>query len=115
MQFQDPARPRLLGDQLNQMAELHRMARPMMEDLCVALWPGASLPISFFGLTQRLREAVSWVELWKCSVCLEGAREAYTVMKTHWSGMQMEEVAHGGPEGKNREARQYYEKVMPVA
>lgn len=83
MQFQDPARPKLLGDQLKQVAELHRLSRPAMEDLCVALWPDALLPTSFFGLVQQLQGAVPQVEPWKCSAYLEGAREAYAAVKRH--------------------------------
>ena len=81
----------------------------------MALWPDVPLPSSFFGLAQRLRGVIPQFELWKHSMCLEGAREAYAAMKTHWPGMEMEEIACGGPEGKNREAQQYYKKVMSAA
>lgn len=63
LQFRDPPRPQLLGNQLKQIAELHHLARPVMEDLCVALWSDAPLPTSFFGLAQQLRGAVPQFEL----------------------------------------------------
>ena len=115
MQFQDAARPQLLGDQLKQLAELHRTTKPALEDLCIALWPSDPLPTSFFGLVQRLQRAVTQVELWKRSACLEGAREAFAAVRTWYPKLELEPVAQRGPEGKKREAKDYFEVVMPAA
>lgn len=81
----------------------------------MALWPNEQLPITFFSLAQKLRGAVPRFDLWKCSACLEGAREAYVAVKKHWPLMKLEEIAHGSPEGKDRQPQQYYHKVMPAA
>jgi hypothetical protein len=49
-QFQAPEHPLLLNNQMKQLAELIRMARPMMEDVCVNHWPQEPLPTTLFGL-----------------------------------------------------------------
>jgi hypothetical protein len=62
-QFQVPSHPPLLNDQMKQLMELYRMARPAMEDLCINLWPTEPLPSSYFGLIQRLQSASPQVHL----------------------------------------------------
>ena len=115
MQFQEAARPQLLGDQLKQLAELHRTAKSALEDLCIVLWPSDPLPTSFFGLVHRLQGAVAQVKLWKWSACLEGAREAFAAIRTWYPKLDLELVAQRGPKGKKREAKDYFEVVMPAA
>lgn len=91
------------------------MTKPALEDLCIALWPSDPLPTSFFGSVQRLQRAVPQVELWKRSACLEGVREAFAAVRTWYPKLELEPVAQRGPEGKKREAKDYFEVVMPAA
>ncbi|XP_020150077.4 uncharacterized protein [Aegilops tauschii subsp. strangulata] len=114
-QFQVSSHPPLLGDQMKQLMELHRVARPVMEDLCNALWPAEPLPSSYFGLIQRLRSASPRVQLWKRSACLEGARQAYASVKAYYPVVKPEEMAKGAPEGTKRVPEQYFNDVMPGA
>lgn len=93
MQFQEETRPRLLGDRMKQLAELHRMAMPAIEDLCGALWLNSPPLSSFYGWAQCLQGAVAQAELWKRSTCMEGAREAYAVVQTWWSRLDLDPVA----------------------
>ena len=61
-QFQAPEHPPLLNNQMKQLMELHRMAEPVMKDLCIKLWPSEPLLSSYFGLVQRLYDAPSWID-----------------------------------------------------
>jgi len=64
------------SDQLKQLVELHKVAEEAMKGLIVRLWPGEAMPGSYFGLVWRLVDACPWVEVVKCSACIEGARRA---------------------------------------
>ena len=70
--------PMPLSDQL---VELHKAAEQAMKGLIVRLWPGDALPNSYFGLVRRLVDACPRLEAIKRSVCIEGARRAFSRAK----------------------------------
>jgi hypothetical protein len=96
---------------MKQLAELLRMVRPVLQDLCVNMWPTEALPASFFGLLVWLQEAVPQVNRWKRSACMEGARRAYACVKMHFRKVEAEVVAAGPSEGKARTAEQFFTDV----
>jgi hypothetical protein len=116
-QFQAPEHPPLLNNQMKQLMELHRMAEPVMKDLCVKLWPAEPLPSSYFRLVQRLYYAVPRIEAWKRSTCIEGARMAFGKTMVHWPKIKPTEMATGPPPpGKeHRRPEQYFPIVMDGA
>ena len=56
------------------------------------MWPGDSLPNSYFVLVRRLVDACPWLEVIKRSVCIEGARWAFAHAKVHWAKMDAEKL-----------------------
>ena len=54
-----------------------------MRDVIVWLWPTEPVPSSYFGLVQRLVDALPRIDAVKRSVCIEGARMAFTRVKMH--------------------------------
>ena len=90
-----------LSDQLKQLVELHNAAELAMKDLIVRLWPIEPLPNSYFGLVKRLVNACPRLEVIKRSVCIEGARMAFSRAKVHWAKMDAEKLmTEGPPNGK---------------
>ena len=72
-----------------------------MKGFIVWMWPGYSLPNSYFGLVRRLVDACPRLEVIKRSVCIEGARRAFASAKVHWAKMDAEKlVKEGPPQGK---------------
>jgi hypothetical protein len=76
-QFGASKRPLLLNEQMSQWAELHRMSGDAMKNVIVRLWPTEPVPSSYFGLVQRLVDAVPRIDAVKRSACIEGARMAF--------------------------------------
>ena len=72
-----------LSDQLKQLVELHKVAEQAMKGLIARLWPGEAMPGSYFGLVRRLVDTCPWIEVVKCSFCIEGARRALARAKVH--------------------------------
>ena len=70
-----------MSDQLKQLVELHKAVEQAMKGFIVWLWPGDALPNNYFGLVRRLVDACPWLEVIKRSVCIEGARRAFTCVK----------------------------------
>ena len=99
------------------MAELHKVADQAMKGFIVRMWPGDSLPNSYFGLVRRLVDACPRLEAIKWSVCIEGARQAFARAKVHWAKMDTEKlVKEGPPQGKeHRHPEMYYEGVLKGA
>ena len=95
-------------DQLKQLVELHRVAELAMKDLMIRLWPAEAMPGSYFGLVRRLLEACPWLDVVKCSACIEGARMAFARCKMWWAKMNAVEVASGQPEGKEHRTPEKY-------
>ena len=54
-----------MSDQLKQMVKLHKAADQAMKSFIVRLWPGDSLPNSFFSLVRRLVDACPRLEVVK--------------------------------------------------
>ena len=106
-----------MSDQLKQLVELHKVAEQAMKGLIVRLWPGEVMPGSYYGLVRRLVDACPWLEVVKCSVCIEGARRALARVKVHWGKMDAKKlVTDGPPEGKeHRKPEMYYEGVLKGA
>ena len=75
--------PALLNDQMAQWAELHRMSGSAMRDVIAQLWPTQPIPSSYFGLVQRLVDALPRIDAVKRSSCIEGARLAFARVKMH--------------------------------
>ena len=57
-----PKRPLLLNEQMAQWAELHKISEAAMKDVVVWLWPTEPIPNSYFGLVQRLVDAVPHID-----------------------------------------------------
>jgi hypothetical protein len=93
------------------------MAEPAMKDLCVKLWPSEPLPSSYFGLVRKLYDAMPWIDVWKRSICIEGARMAFGKTMVHWPKIKPAEVAtRPPPPGKeHRRPEQYFLVVMDGA
>ena len=90
-----------MSDQLKQLVELHKAAEQAMRGLIVWMWPGDSLPNSYFGLVRRLVDACLRLEVIKRSVCIEGARWAFARVKVQWAKLDvMKLIKEGPPEGK---------------
>ena len=92
-------------------------AEQAMKGFIVRMWPGDSLPNSYFGLVRRLVDACPQLELMKRSVCIEGAHRAFSRAKVHWAKMDAEKlVKEGLPQGKeHRHPETYYEGVLKGA
>ena len=88
-----------------------------MRGLIVRMWPGDSLPNSYFDLVRRLADAFPRLEVIKWSVCIKGARRAFARVKVHWAKMDAEKlVKEGPPQGKeHRHPEIYYEGVLKGA
>ena len=82
-QYAEAGHPVPPSDQLKQLVELHKAAEEAMKGLIVRLWPGQAMPGSYFSLVRQLVDACPWVEVIKCSACIEGARRALARAKVH--------------------------------
>ena len=116
-QYTGTEHPMPMSDQLKQLVELHKAAEQAMRGLIVRMWPGDSLPNSYFGLVRRLVDASPRLEVIKRSVCIEGARCAFARAKVHWAKMDaVKLVKEGPPQGKeHRHPEMYYEGVLKGA
>ena len=110
-QFPGSPSAQLLNHRVKQLVELFRMTRPVLQDLCIALWPAEAMPKSLFGLTARLQDVVPCVDRWKRSACFEGAWRAYACVKTHFRKVDAETCAAGPPADKPRTAEQCFAEV----
>ena len=81
------------------------------------MWPGDSLPNSYFVLVRRLVDACPRLEAIKRSVCFEGACQAFSRAKVHWAKLDTEKlVKEGPPQGKEHcHPEMYYEGVLKGA
>ena len=116
-QYTRTEHPMPLSDQLKQLVELHKAAEHAMKGFIVRLWPGDTLPNSFFGLVRRLVDACPRLEVVKRSVCIEGARRAFTRVKVQWAKLDaMKLIKEGPPQGKEHcHPEIYYEGVLKGA
>ena len=67
---------------MSQWAELHRISGAAMKNVLVHFWPTQPVLSSYFGLVQRLADAVPRIDVEKRSACIEGARMAFARVKT---------------------------------
>ena len=106
-----------LSDQLKQLVELHKVAEQAMKGLIVGQWPTEAMPGSYFSLVRRLVDACPWIEVVKCSVCIEGARRALARAKVHWGKLDAEKLLTDvPPPGKEyRMPEMYYKGVLKGA
>ena len=88
-----------------------------MKDVILRLWPTEPIPNRYFGLVQRLVDAVPHIDAVKRSACIEGARMAFARVKTFWGKMKAVDVAtKSTPKGKDRnETEHYFEDVLEAA
>ena len=88
-----------------------------MKNIIIRLWPTEHVPNSYFGLEQRLVDAVPRIDAVKRSVFTEGARMAFARVKTFWGKMKAIDVAaKSPPKGKDRyEPEHYFEDVLEAA
>src|SRR4051812_18902228 len=116
-QYAEVGHPMPLSNQLKQLVELHKVAKQAMKGLLIRLWPGEALLGSYFGLVRRLVEACPRLEVFKRSVCIEGARRALARAKVHWGKLDAEKlVKDGPPPGKeHRKPENYYKDVLKGA
>ena len=112
-QFGASKRPLLLNEQMSQWAELYRISGAAMKDVIIRLWPTEPVPNSYFGLVQKLVDAVPRID----TVCIEGARMAFSRVKTFWGKMKAIDVAtKSPPKGKDLpEQGHYFEDVLAAA
>ena len=113
-QYFGPKHPVPFSDQLKQLVELHRSAELAMKDLIVWFWPAEPIPSSYFRLVKRLMSACPRLEAVKRSVCIEGARMAFTRVKMHWAKVDAKKLmTEGPPEGKeHRRPELYFDGVL---
>ena len=117
LQFQDPARPVLLGDRLKQLEELQKMARPAMEDLCRACGARTPCPPATSGWCAAFKRGATE------STCgrhrrAQRVRGRPLQPSRHiirsWS---CSPIAEKRPlkDGKEVRLKHYFERVMPAA
>ena len=116
-QYTGTEHPMPVSDQLKQLVELHKAAEQAMKGFIVRMWPGDALPNNYFGLVRRLVDACPRLEVIKQSICIEGARMAFSRAKVHWAKLDaVKLVKEGPPEGKeHRHPEMYYEGVLKGA
>ena len=110
-QFNVPARPLLLNEQMAEWAELHRLSGLAMRSVVDHLWTDGPRLNSYFGLVQRFLGVVLHIDAVKRSACIEGARMALARVKTYWAEMEATAIATQGPAGSQDPAEHYFEQV----
>ena len=90
------------------------MAELAMKDMIIRLWPAETIPSSYFGLVKKLVHAYPRLDIIKRSVCIEGARLAFSYCKVWWAKLDAVKLATGGPpEGKeHRTPKRYFGDVL---
>ena len=86
---------------MSQWAEIHRISGAAMKNVIIRLWATEPVPNSYFGLVQRLVDAVPRIDALKQSTCIEGAWMAFARVKTFWGKMKAIDVA--GEESTQRQ------------
>ena len=112
-----PKRPLLLNEQMAKWAELHKISGSAMKDVVVWLWPTEPILNSYFGLVQRLVDAVPRIDAVKRSTCIEGARMALARVRTYWAKMKATDIAAKSPPGgkDHHTPEHYFEDVLEGA
>ena len=110
--------PGSTGDLLPELSQLHERVRQTMRGIAQALWPGHSMPKVLGELAEKLKGARQRFRLWKISACRQGAREAWTMVKTRYTKSDpnhMAEVGPVGPDGKEIPVSLVYGRVALAA
>ena len=81
------------SDLLQKLSQVHEQARLAMRSVAKALWPSASPPRSMEELVERFKGARRRIRLRKISACREGAREAWAMVKTRYTKMNLNHMA----------------------
>src|SRR3954466_229101 len=89
------------GDLLQELSLVHERARQAMRSVAKALWPSASPPGSMEELVKLFKGARRRFKLWKISACREGARGAWAMVKTWYTGVDPNHMARVGPRGSD--------------
>ena len=110
--------PGSAGDLLPELSQLHEQVRQVMQGIAQALWPSVSLPEGLGELAEKLKGARRRFRLWKISACLQGAREAWAMVKTWYTKADpnhMAEVRPVGPDGREIPVSLVYGQVELAA
>ena len=97
---------------------MHERARKAIKGMVKALWPAEQPSEGMTELVDRFKGARARFELWKTSACREGAREAWAMIKTRYTGLDPEHMARVGPvgvDGQEIPLHLVYDQVMPAA
>ena len=103
---------------LKELSVVHERARKAMRSMAKALWTSDAHPESMEGLANLFKGAWRCFELRKASTCWEGAREAWAMVKTCYTGLDLNHMARVGPrrpDGKEIPVNLVYYPVMIVA
>ena len=109
--------PGSAGDLLQELSQLHKQVRQVMQGVAQALWPSTFLPGGMGELVEMLK-GVWGHRLWKISACRQGAREAWAMVKTRYTKVDpnhMAEVGLVGPDGKEIPVSLVYGQVELAA
>ena len=91
------------SDLLQRLSQVHEHARLAMRSVAKSLWPSDSPPGSMEELVELFKGARRRIRLCKILACQEGAREAWSMVKTRYTKLnpnKMAEVGPVGPDGK---------------
>jgi hypothetical protein len=106
------------GNLLKELSIVHERARKAMKSLAKTLWLTETPPEGMAKLASRYKGARCRFELWKTSACREGAREAWAMVKTRFTKLEPEHMAHvgpAGPDGQEIPLHLVYDQVMLAA
>ena len=110
--------PGSMGYLLPELLHLHERVWQVMKGVTQALWLTVSLPEGIGELAERLQGARQRFRLWKISVCRQGAREAWAMVKTRYTKLDpnhMAEVEPAGPDGQEIPVSLVYDQVALAA
>ena len=110
--------PTSAGDLLQDLSQLHERARQAMHCVALALWPSSFLPNGMGEVVDMLQGARQRFRLWKMSACRQGAREAWAMVKMHYTKLDpnhMAEVGLAGPDGQEIPVSLVYDQVALAA
>ena len=89
------------GDLLQELSKVHERARKAMRNIAKALWPTNSPPGCMEELVNLFKGARRCFGLWKISACRQGAREAWAMVETRYTGLDPNHMARVGPRGSD--------------
>ena len=110
--------PSSAGDLLQELSQMHERALQVMHGVAQTLWPASLLPNGMGELADLLQGARRRFRLWKISACRQGAREAWAMVKTHYTKLDpnhMAEVGTVGPDGQEIPVSLVYDQVALAA